>query len=411
MIKPGFILALLAILVVVGLSYFLIQSDRPDIKAPEKVGDRILKDAKLDNVTAIELKKDNIAIKIEKKEKNWLITSQKNRPAKADRIEQLIGDAGGAKIESTRDGNPETFKLDDKERTELILTSNGTPYTLYLGKSPDYSKSFVSLDKGGVIYEVDRGLEMSAGVRTEKEARLLDPSYFYDLKVLTANADDIIDVAVKKGHDLVRVQRVIPGKGPVEPKQEIPKDTKLEWWITEPEGVAAEETAVTRITNSFISMNMKKYADGISDKDSGLDHPAAKIRIRLKDGTEHTMTFGKVEREDVYAAIDGRDDRFVIFKFTYDNVALTLNDLKKKEPGKDASVNEPRPNPQPNPADSLTPEEKERIRQATEAQMNNKPVKPKDNIPTPPPLEPKKETKEPPAVIKSGPEKKLDEKK
>jgi hypothetical protein len=68
MIKPGFILTLLGILVVVGLGYFLIQGDRPTITPPEKVGDRILKDVKFDGITAIEIKKDEVDVKIEKKD-------------------------------------------------------------------------------------------------------------------------------------------------------------------------------------------------------------------------------------------------------------------------------------------------------------------------------------------------------
>ncbi|HYF48463.1 MAG TPA: DUF4340 domain-containing protein [Planctomycetota bacterium] len=408
MIKPSVILALLVLLVLMAVGIFVYQGDRPSIKPVEKVGSPVLKDAKLTNVTAIDIKKGDVAVRLEQKaEKQWIVASHNGRPAKLDRIDQLVLDVGQAKIESTREGKPETFGLDEKSQAQVHVTSGGEKYSLIVGKSPDYSKAFVKTDAAGPIYEVDKGLDMSIGVRTDKDERVLDPTYFYDLKLISVPVDDIIDITVTKGKDTVRVRRAIVDKELIEPKTEVAKDAKLEWRIVEPSQQPADDGAVGRITNQFIAMNFKKYVEGVSDKDAGLDNPSAKVAIKTKDGAEHVLTFGKIDGEDVYLSINGRSDKFMIYKFTFDQVALTLDDLKKKEPPK-ANVEEPKPLPAPDNQKNLTQEEKDKIRKEVEAQMPKAPEpKPKaDAPPPPPPVAPEPEQKAPPAVIKDDAEKK-----
>ena len=407
MIKPSLILIMIAVLAIIGAGMLFYQGDRPEIKAPERVGNRILKDAVFDDkLKAIDIKKGDVSVRLERKDKTtWVLASHNNRPAKIDRIDQLIVDAGSAKIEGTREGKLERFGLDEKGLTQLAFDCGEKKHALILGKSPDFSKAFVKTDSGSAIYEVDKGLDISAGIRTEKDDRILDPTYFYDLRLLSIPVDSIIDVTVARGKDTVRVRKTIVGKDPLEPKSEVKKDDKFEWLIVEPEKQPADENAVSRITNQFITLNVKKYADGVSDKEAGLDAPTATVTLRTMDGVEHVLTFGRIEGEDVYLALKGRADKFVTYKFTFDNIALTLADLKKKEPPK-ANIEEPKPAPKPDYEKNLSADEKEKIRKEVETQMEQTPApKPKSEAPPPPPPPVDKATgepepKAPPAVIK-----------
>jgi len=330
MIKPNVIIVLLVLCVLLLAGFYLLKGDRPKVNLPVGLGEKLLKDFNKDSVKAIEVKKGDVSLKLEKKDKDWVVASQKGRPAKLDRVDTLLNDLRSAGREGTRTSTNDTlFDLDEKSRTEVLFESEAAKVALYLGKSPDYSKCFVRTELAGPIIEIDKGLDTDAGVRTEGDKRILDPAYFYDLSVKLANsADDIIDIAIKKGHEVVRVQKVIPGKGPVQPKQELGKDEKPVWWLTEPEGAAADDSNVSGITSNLSTLNAKSYADTVPEKDRGLDKPSAKVVLRLKDGTQQTLTFGKVEGDDVILSIAGKPDPYKVYKYVYENV---VKDLKKKE--------------------------------------------------------------------------------
>jgi hypothetical protein len=410
MIKPSLIFFLFGACVLLVLGFLVIKSDRPSIdmgdqKSPEKLtnspGSPIVLPFDVSKVESINVKKGDVTIKMDKKDKNWVMTSHKDRPVKAERVDMLLGNMNLAKVEDLREGKDTAFALDEKNRTELTVSRGAEKTVLYLGKTVQGLKCFVRRDPSGDIFEIDKALDADSGVRPEKtDERNLDPSYFFDLKILSLNADDLIDIAIKKDHDVVRLQKVIPGKGPVQPKQELNKDDpKPVWWITEPEGSAVDEGAVTRIT-SQLTINAKSYADTVPEKDRGFDKPAAKAKLRLKDGTEYNLVFGKVDAQDVFLQIEGRPDPYKIDKYVYDAIVQKFADLKKKdtvEPDKNKpdqhSTAAPGPQIPPN-APQLTPEQMEQIKRQISKQMQQQ------HIPAAPPQDVNKQPEPPPAVVK-----------
>ncbi len=409
--KPSAILFLLALLVLLAAGLFLVQGERPVAEAPTDTG-KLLKNFSGDSVKNIEIKKGDVAVKLDRKDKNWVMSSHKDRPVNVMRVDSLLNNIRDAAIEKTRKGSDSMFSLDEKGRTELTIAGEASKTTLYVGKSPDYSKSFVRTDPKGAILEIDKGIDTDAGLRSEKDERILDPSYFYDLKVLgNVNADDVIDISIKKGNDVVRVQKVLPGKNePIEPKQELKPGEKPIWWMTEPEGAPADEGAAGSIASNLAGLTAKSYADNVPEKDRGLDKPIAKVKLRLKDGTEHTFTFGKAEGDDVVMSVSGKPDPYKVYKYVYDNVNKDLKkkDEDKKEPGDPHSglpgFNQPGGTP-PN----IDPATLEMIKKKMEEAKKNKP---QGDIPPPPPakIEPEVKPVLPPAVVKQ-PEPKIEEKK
>jgi hypothetical protein len=101
--------------------------------------------------------------------------------------------------------------------------------------------------------------------------------------------------------------------------------------MTEPEGAPADEGAAGSIASNLAGLTAKSYADNVPEKDRGLDKPIAKVKLRLKDGTEHTFTFGKAEGDDVVMSVSGKPDPYKVYKYVYDNVN---KDLKKKDDDK-----------------------------------------------------------------------------
>lgn len=401
MIKPSVVYILLAICILMAASFYMVKGDRPEVSNPPLSG-KLIKDLNTTGINSIEIKKGDVAIKLEKKDKDWLITSHKDRHAKLDRVEELLNDIKGASIEGTRMGSATLFDLDEKKRTEVVMTAETGKTSVFLGKSPDYSKAFVQIEANGKIYEVDKGLDNSAGIRTEKDERILDPAHFYDLKVFNMTSDDIIDISIKKENEALRVQRIITGKGPVRPKQESGKDdAKPIWGITEPEIIAADENSVNSICSTLADLNAKGYADTVPEKDRGLDKPVATLKVLLKDGSEFTLNFGKIDGDEAILSVSGKSDPYKIYKYLYDSMTKGIADLKKKDEKKDVGALPPgefNPSSEANPI--IAP--------------NATPLRVTDTVPPLPPVNIETEAKPvlPPAVVRQPePQIKTEEKK
>src|SRR4051812_16774286 len=113
MIKPSLIIFLFGACVLLVLGFLVIKSDRlaidiGDHKSSEKLtsspGSPLVLPFDITTVQAINIKKGDVTIKIDKKDKNWVMTSHKDRPVKAERVDMLLGNMNLAKIEDLREG-------------------------------------------------------------------------------------------------------------------------------------------------------------------------------------------------------------------------------------------------------------------------------------------------------------------
>jgi hypothetical protein len=344
MIKPGLLITLFVVCGVLIAGLALMRGDRPDVNTSSKSGDKLLKDLNTDAVKSIVIKKNDVQVTMDRKDKNWILSSHKNRAAKAERVDALLNSLKTATIVEKRRGSDDVFELHDKGRVELTIKAEAGDKVVYIGKSSDATKSFARNDATGPVLEVDKSLDNDAGIRTdsekESEKRVLDPAYFYDLKIMALNTDDVIDIAIKRENDSVRIQKVLGDKHePIQPKQELKADgPKPVWWLTEPENAAADDGAVNNLVSNLAGLNAKAYADNVAEKDRGLDKPGAKVILRLKDGTEQTLTFGKVENDDVILEVSGKAEIYKVYKYIFESVS---KDLKKKEEEKKTDATGP----------------------------------------------------------------------
>jgi len=407
--KPNIVFILVALVVVLGAGFLLIKGDRPTVISANETNEKLVKDLKTETVKAIDIKRGDIAVKLEKNDKGWILASHKNRPAKNDRIASLLTNLKDAEKEGVRpSSNDALFDLDDKNRTELLLTRDSGSTKLYIGKSPDAGKAFVKTEASNAIYEIDKGLDTDSGLRAEGKGRVLDPTYFYDLQVLNLNADDVIDITIKtdKSDKPTRVQKVLgEKKEPVQPKQELKPDDKPTWMLTEPEKAPADEGNINGIASNLSKLTAKGYADMVAERDRGLDKPVAVVTLRYKDGTEHTFTFGKVESDEVILVVEGKPDPFKVYKYHLENVT---KDLKKKDeekkPDDAADPHQGIPGFPPAPGTPPVPNA------PPKAEPLKKPVSAVPAIPSK--VEPESKPVLPPAVVKpEEPAKKSDDKK
>ncbi|HYG73545.1 MAG TPA: DUF4340 domain-containing protein [Planctomycetota bacterium] len=412
--KPNIIFILVGFVAVLGLGFFVIQGDRPQVISLRDSNDKLVKELDTVKVKSIDIKRGDVAVRLDKKETGWIMASHKNRPAKNDRIGSLLSSVRDAEKEGIRPStNDALFDLDAKNRTEVLIGTESGEIKLFVGKSPDMGKAFVRTEPTGPIYEIDKALDTDAGLRAEGKDRVLDPTYFYDLQVLNLNSDDVIDVSIKtdKSEKATRVQKVLgEKKEPVQPKQELKPEDKPVWMLTEPEKADADESNVSSIVSNLTKFAAKGYADMVPEKDRGLDKPSAVVTLKFKDGTEQKFTFGKVDADEVILTVDGKPEPYKVYKYQYENV---IKDLKKKEEAKpDASSAAPGTPPAPGapaiPGLPAAPAPATSTPAAPKADPEKKP----EAVPAiPSKVEPEAKPVLPPAVVKPEEQKKVEEKK
>jgi hypothetical protein len=383
---------------VLVIAFLLVKPSRPVVTsgAGSKAGQALFADFKPDEAKALKLVKGDRTIQLAKKDDKWVVASKGDRPADDGRIKGLLDAIREAKVKEDRAGSQETFELDEKRRLTIQVSGadDKTLAAVTAGKSPDYGTIFVLDGQGDAakILLVDQNFAEKAQVSTEKDKQTLSEDKWYDLKLLRITAEDVIDVAFQKGDQKWRIQKVIPGEGPVKPqpkgtekkdtakKDEVKTEAKAEekkdaakteekkdgekkadeaakdapkaeekkeekkpvWRITEPQDAEANETECTSVGSALAWLDAKGYADELKPEEQGFDKPEATTRIVLKDGTTHTIVFGKfVKNEksetDSYATakLDDKPQVWKVDKYAFDNLTKGLDKLKKEEPKKE----------------------------------------------------------------------------
>ena len=174
-----------------------------------------------DKVTAIAIKRGDVSIEMKKDGKDWVLPQQKNRKALTSKVDTLLTSIKEANITQARVSSKlSDFDLAPETRTDITLQRESGVTKVTLGKSIAYNASFALNDKNQVL-EIDKNPARDAGVNEKDGKAQLDTAWFYDLKVLGDEPKDAIEVSIKKGHEVTRLQKVIPGKGPLEGKQSV----------------------------------------------------------------------------------------------------------------------------------------------------------------------------------------------
>jgi hypothetical protein len=130
------------------------------------------------------------------------------------------------------------------------------------------------------------------------------------------------------------------------------------WWITEPDGVAADDSKVGSLLSTLLSLNASGYADEVAEKDRGFDKPQGRVLIRLKDGTERELTFGATIPKPVGSStndtlvclsVSGKSDAYKVQEYVMTTALKTSELAKKEEPPPEPATGSTPPPPPPRP--------------------------------------------------------------
>jgi len=302
------------------------------------VGERLFKDYDPSKSFVLELSKAGRKVRLERRsDLRWEIASDRNRKVRNEHLMGLVSALTRTFVDEVRVGSPEKFGLDESQRIELKVLGEdgGLLLHAYLGRSPTtaFGVSFVQLPGQSAIFVATEDLEAAAGARTEDDQRRLSTAHWYDLEILRFKREDVVEFALKRGHETVRVERVVPGP---EKKTEEKKDEtktgapKPVWWITEPESVAASSTACGEIINCCAQLFARGHADDVKPADLGLDRPVAKLRIQLRDGTAYKLILGKLLDEYGILQLEGQPEVWKIDAFYHKAFSRVLKELKQE---------------------------------------------------------------------------------
>lgn len=377
---------------VLVVAFLVIKPSRPQVgEGPGAVTGQLVKDFKPDEARSVKLAKGDHTIQLNKKDDKWVVASKGDRPADDGRIGSLLDAVRDAKVREERAGSMETFELDEKRRLSIQVSGADDKLlaSIVAGKSPDYGTGFVLGDAAKVLL-VDQNFADKAQVTTENDKKTLTEDKWYDLKLLRITSDDVIDVAFQKGDQTWRIQKVIEGEGPVKPKskdaekkdetkkdeakaeekkdaakaeaekdgekkdnepakeeskaEEKKEEKKPVWRITEPQDAETNESECNSVGSALAWLDAKGYADELKPEEQGFDKPEATTRVVLKDGTTHTIVFGKLVKNEknesdsyVTAKLDGKPQVWKVDKYAFENLTKGLDKLKKEEPKKEES--------------------------------------------------------------------------
>lgn len=317
------------------LAFVFLKDDRPEPKSGAGLTGPLVKDFDPKAVKSVSIKHGTTEVELKKENGKWIMPKQKGRAALESKVDSLLNGVKDATVVEKRNGSLDNFNLSPAKRTEVVFERDAGKTSLTLGKSLEYSKSFVLSDDGKQVLVVDKNLPQSAYVREEKDTYILEPKEFYDLTLLSDTPEDAIAILITKygeKEEKFEYHKVIPGKGPIAPKQEVKPEDKPVWEQTAPEKTPLDESKMSSLLSTVLKLSTKSYADDVAEKDQGFDKPMAKIAVTLKDGTVREITFGKVDKpkEEAIAKVEGKKDVYVLNWFVFDRVTNTA-DLKKKE--------------------------------------------------------------------------------
>jgi hypothetical protein len=232
-------------------------------------------------------------------EKGWQIVAPATTAPDPAEISGLTSNLSSLEIQRVVDENPPDLKEYglSQPRIEVSFKSGGEQHTLLLGqKTPPGTDVYAKRNGDDKVFLIASHLESTFNKGT------------FDLRdktVIKVDRDKLDAVEIVAGG---RAMRFVKPSG--------------EWALAAPIQGRADYSAIESLVSRITGLQMKSVADGVETKKTGLEKPAATIRMGT-GSSQATLAIGAAAGEDtVYARDLSRD-----IVFTIDSSLLT--DLKK----------------------------------------------------------------------------------
>ena len=243
----------------------------------------------------------------------WLVVSEDSFPAEPGVVDAMLGKIPGFSKKDMISSNPEKQQIYQVDSTGIAVTmetaGGEVVASFVIGKAgPDYQSTYVR-ETGSADVILAPGYLPQAFERGNRS--------WQDRTVYSLEPDEFVSLTVRRPDETVAIRR----------------NTAGEWFISEPESMASDPGAISRLLRTLGSLRCDDFAGKGLLPEYGLDAADSSLHFTTADGAEHEMVFGSsTEKNRVYTATSISDVVYLLSSPKVDILLPRLDTLKSQEP-------------------------------------------------------------------------------
>lgn len=225
----------------------------------------------------------------------WRVTQPYDAPADAMLLRTLLNQLREPIVMDVRldEGNLETYGLDDQTGVlvELFTDGESPALSIVVGGDMPGGFSFVRLKDSEEVYRAKVG-------GRSRYAR--DTVEWQNRMAVQVEPELVAELTLSRPTGELRFWREVAGTN------ERGEARWSEWRLAQDPSVALNQEAVTDLVTSLSVVRAGSRLG--ADYDGGFDAPAARVELRLSDGSSRVMTFGaRQSAEGAFVRVSGED--------------------------------------------------------------------------------------------------------
>ena len=238
----------------------------------------------------------------------WRVTTHFDAPAKLDKVEEfldkVVGLQGEFRATIDTDEGLEEFQLTDAAAFHVQGMKKGVEepaFEILVGKAPAHNQVFMRAAGSNDVFIVPDNLRRDAGLWTDDSDKAPEADPWLDKSVVSIETETLakLDITTPDKH-LVFENREKPSEtpepapeeeaAPVEPEA---KEPEYEWVLAEGgPGIDYKKSGFSSMLNAFPSLTASAIVDPAKRAEWGLDQPAFRLAITVKDQEEPVVIEG-----------------------------------------------------------------------------------------------------------------------
>jgi hypothetical protein len=265
-------------------------------------------------VERVEIKENGETVELKREGDEWVVSSARGYPADGRAIEEMFDEMMEMTTRDLISENPDKhpkFKVnEDGIEVKMFGKGDKTLAHFFVGKlGPDYTSTYVRKADSKEVYLIPRTLRPVFGK---------GKTGWCDKEVISFDPQDVSSLELEDSGTVIALERSEKG-----------------WKMTKPEEAEADTETVEEILRTLSNFKADDVEVDKGEIECGLDVPSSKVTIKLKDGTEQILNFGKEENNRRYLKAKGKDQIFQVYRYRVNRIFKKPDDLKTEEEGKD----------------------------------------------------------------------------
>ena len=285
----------------------------------------------------VEIVREGQTLVLEKAGDAWKIAGAKSYPAAKTHVDgflDLFEEAVGVdlKVPVTEEELARYELSGEKAITVKVDGGGKTLASFVVGKTVS-KRTFVKPADEVVVYRA------KASIRFKVDKK---PTDWREKKIFTIDRDDVASMTLHHPAAVAGVGGPITLERDSAAKDGGQTEWKDTWRITSPVQEAADKSTASSLLGSVINVRAADFADDVAVADGGFSPGSFKVTLKMKagKGDPQTLVFGGAVGEgryddkyveDLFARREGSDTVYIVRKYTKNNTAKTLEELRNKE--------------------------------------------------------------------------------